>query len=63
MIARALARMVAEQKKFEGLSLMEMKDVQDFLRNYVAFEEVLRKPRKDKTRKDEQKNDEKAKGS
>jgi hypothetical protein len=42
---------------------MEMKDVQDFLRNYVAFEEVLRKPRKDKTRKDEQRNDEKAKGS
>jgi site-specific recombinase XerC len=54
LIARALARMVAEQKKLEGLSLMEMKDVQDFLRNYVAFEEVLRKPRKASSKKKEE---------
>jgi hypothetical protein len=62
LIARALARMVSEQKKLEGLSLVKMKDVQDFLRNYDAFEEVLRKPKKDEITKEEQRNDEKADG-
>jgi hypothetical protein len=56
LLARALARLIAQERKLEGLSLMEMEDVQDFLRNYVAFEEVLRKPKKDKAPKQEDRN-------
>jgi site-specific recombinase XerC len=51
LLARALARMIVEQKKLEGLSLLGMEDVRDFLKRYVVFEEVMEKPKKEKKRR------------
>jgi site-specific recombinase XerC len=51
LLARALARLIVEQKKFEGLTLMGKEDVEDFLRRYAVFEEVLEKPPKKKKRR------------
>ncbi|MCJ7762731.1 site-specific integrase [Candidatus Bathyarchaeota archaeon] len=61
LIARALARMVAEQKKLEGLTLMGKEDAEDFLRRYAVFEEILEKPKSGK-KKHRQRAEKKAEG-
>jgi site-specific recombinase XerC len=48
LLARALARLVMEQKKFEGMTLMGKEDVEGFLRRYALFEATFEKPPKKK---------------
>jgi hypothetical protein len=45
LLARALTRLIMEEKKFEGLTIMTKEDAEDFLKRYVVFGEVLEKPK------------------
>ena len=48
ILARALTRLIQEQKQIEGLSLMTHEDTMDFLRTWVTTEELGLGPRKQK---------------
>jgi site-specific recombinase XerD len=50
ILARALGRLIQEQKKIEGLSLMTHEATMDFLRSYAVAEEIPPQKKKERTK-------------